>query len=76
MPPAVLLSQVHMSSLGREGSGSPILVTENVTSATTHVSKVGKLKGELRQFSKFVHVIPMVEKNITKHEQLSNKSKN
>ncbi|XP_074501246.1 band 4.1-like protein 1 isoform X5 [Sebastes fasciatus] len=36
------VSPVHMSSLGREGSGSPILVTENVTSATTHVSKTVK----------------------------------
>ncbi|XP_069382837.1 band 4.1-like protein 1 isoform X2 [Paralichthys olivaceus] len=36
------VSPVHMSSLGRESSGSPILVTENVTSATTHVSKTVK----------------------------------
>ncbi|XP_034551674.1 band 4.1-like protein 1 isoform X7 [Notolabrus celidotus] len=36
------VSPVHMSSLGREASGSPILVTENVTSATTHVSKTVK----------------------------------
>lgn len=36
----VLHSQVHISSLGRESSGSPILITENVTSATTHVTKV------------------------------------
>ncbi|XP_029361275.1 band 4.1-like protein 1 [Echeneis naucrates] len=33
---------VHMGSLGRETSGSPILVTENVTSATTHVTKTVK----------------------------------
>ncbi|XP_040908320.1 band 4.1-like protein 1 [Toxotes jaculatrix] len=33
---------VHMGSLGREASGSPILVTENVTSATTHVTKTVK----------------------------------
>lgn len=39
MPP-----QVHKGSLGRETSGSPILVSENVTSATTHVTKVEKLK--------------------------------
>uniref|UniRef100_UPI0037E8420E band 4.1-like protein 1 isoform X2 n=1 Tax=Semicossyphus pulcher TaxID=241346 RepID=UPI0037E8420E len=36
------VSPVHMSSLGRETSGSPILVTENVTSATTHVTKTVK----------------------------------
>ncbi|KAM3872400.1 band 4.1-like protein 1 [Diretmus argenteus] len=36
------VSPVHMGSLGREASGSPILVTENVTSATTHVSKTVK----------------------------------
>lgn len=42
-----LLSQVHMGSLGREASGSPILVTENVTSATTHVTKVKKHKQNL-----------------------------
>ena len=39
---AFLLFQVHMSSLGRESSGSPILIAENVTSATTHVTKVEK----------------------------------
>uniref|UniRef100_A0A3Q3X7Y2 FERM domain-containing protein n=1 Tax=Mola mola TaxID=94237 RepID=A0A3Q3X7Y2_MOLML len=33
---------VHMSSLGRESSGSPILIAENVTSATTHVTKTVK----------------------------------
>uniref|UniRef100_A0A3P8TFV4 Si:dkey-178k16.1 n=1 Tax=Amphiprion percula TaxID=161767 RepID=A0A3P8TFV4_AMPPE len=37
-----LFSQVHKGSLGREASGSPILVTENVTSATTHVTKTVK----------------------------------
>ncbi|XP_049921577.1 band 4.1-like protein 1 isoform X2 [Epinephelus moara] len=36
------VSPVHMSSLGREASGSPILVTENVTSATTQVTKTVK----------------------------------
>ncbi|XP_032362815.1 band 4.1-like protein 1 [Etheostoma spectabile] len=36
------VSPVHMSSLAREASGSPILVTENVTSATTHVTKTVK----------------------------------
>ncbi|XP_034392943.1 band 4.1-like protein 1 [Cyclopterus lumpus] len=36
------VSPVHMSSLRREASGSPILVTENVTSATTHVTKTVK----------------------------------
>ncbi|XP_071372406.1 band 4.1-like protein 1 [Centroberyx affinis] len=36
------VSPVHMGSLGREASGSPILVTENVTSATTHVTKTVK----------------------------------
>lgn len=35
------LPQVHVSSLGRESAGSPILFAENVTSATTHVTKVG-----------------------------------
>uniref|UniRef100_A0A672YT92 Si:dkey-178k16.1 n=1 Tax=Sphaeramia orbicularis TaxID=375764 RepID=A0A672YT92_9TELE len=34
------VSPVHMSSFGRESSGSPIL--ENVTSATTHVTKTVK----------------------------------
>lgn len=34
--------QVHVSSLGRESAGSPILIAENVTSATTHVTKVGR----------------------------------
>lgn len=38
-------SQVHMGSLGRETAGSPILVTENVTSATTHVTKVENVHG-------------------------------
>ncbi|XP_056155159.1 band 4.1-like protein 1 [Lampris incognitus] len=36
------VSPVHVGSLGREASGSPILVTENVTSATTHVTKTVK----------------------------------
>ncbi|XP_076019482.1 band 4.1-like protein 1 [Genypterus blacodes] len=36
------VSPVHMGSLGRERSGSPILLTENVTSATTHVTKTVK----------------------------------
>ncbi|CAN9515575.1 unnamed protein product [Ophioblennius macclurei] len=37
------VSPVHKgSSLGRESAGSPILVTENVTSATTHVTKTVK----------------------------------
>ncbi|XP_045063066.1 protein 4.1 isoform X2 [Coregonus clupeaformis] len=36
------VSPVHMCTLGREASGSPILVTENVTSATTHVTKTVK----------------------------------
>ncbi|KAM8863960.1 band 4.1-like protein 1 isoform 8-T10 [Spinachia spinachia] len=36
------VSPVHMSTLGREASRSPILVTENVTSATTHVTKTVK----------------------------------
>ncbi|KAG7268051.1 hypothetical protein CRUP_024983, partial [Coryphaenoides rupestris] len=34
--------QVHMGSLGRETTGSPILFTENVTSATTQVTKTVK----------------------------------
>uniref|UniRef100_A0A3Q1DAR5 FERM domain-containing protein n=1 Tax=Amphiprion ocellaris TaxID=80972 RepID=A0A3Q1DAR5_AMPOC len=46
-PPPPLVSVplsrgVHKGSLGREASGSPILVTENVTSATTHVTKTVK----------------------------------
>ncbi|KAM9855214.1 band 4.1-like protein 1 [Aulostomus maculatus] len=36
------VSPVHMGSLGRDTAGSPILVTENVTSATTHVTKTVK----------------------------------
>ncbi|XP_077370806.1 band 4.1-like protein 1 isoform X7 [Festucalex cinctus] len=36
------VSPVHMGSLGRESTGSPILVTENVTSATTQVTKTVK----------------------------------
>ncbi|XP_071228067.1 uncharacterized protein [Salvelinus alpinus] len=36
------VSPVHMCTLGRDASGSPILVTENVTSATTHVTKTVK----------------------------------
>ncbi|XP_013871252.1 band 4.1-like protein 1 [Austrofundulus limnaeus] len=36
------VSPVHKGSLGRETPGSPILVTENVTSATTHVTKTVK----------------------------------
>ncbi|XP_019906972.2 protein 4.1 isoform X1 [Esox lucius] len=36
------VSPVHMSTLRREASGSPILVAENVTSATTHVTKTVK----------------------------------
>ncbi|XP_061759836.1 band 4.1-like protein 1 [Nerophis ophidion] len=36
------VSPVHMGSLAREASGSPILVTENVTSATTQVTKTVK----------------------------------
>uniref|UniRef100_A0A8C5BNK1 Si:dkey-178k16.1 n=1 Tax=Gadus morhua TaxID=8049 RepID=A0A8C5BNK1_GADMO len=34
--------QVHMGSLGRDSSGSPILFAENVTSATTQVTKTVK----------------------------------
>ncbi|XP_017343694.1 protein 4.1 isoform X6 [Ictalurus punctatus] len=36
------ISPVSFGSLAREGSGSPLLVTENVTSATTHVTKTVK----------------------------------
>ncbi|XP_047234879.1 band 4.1-like protein 1 isoform X1 [Girardinichthys multiradiatus] len=36
------VSPVHRGGFGRESSGSPILVTENVTSATTHISKTVK----------------------------------
>ncbi|KAJ8016580.1 hypothetical protein DPEC_G00008710 [Dallia pectoralis] len=36
------VSPVHMSTLRREASGSPIHVAENVTSATTHVTKTVK----------------------------------
>ncbi|KAM9752128.1 band 4.1-like protein 1 isoform 1-T1 [Menidia menidia] len=36
------VSPVHKGSLGRDSAGSPILVTENVTSATTHVTKTVK----------------------------------
>ncbi|XP_056896359.1 band 4.1-like protein 1 isoform X9 [Takifugu flavidus] len=36
------VSPVHVSSLSRESAGSPILVAENVTSATTHVTKTVK----------------------------------
>ncbi|KAK2897779.1 hypothetical protein Q8A73_014159 [Channa argus] len=36
------VSPVHVGSLGREASGSPVLITENVTSATTHVTKTVK----------------------------------
>uniref|UniRef100_A0AAV2LY61 FERM domain-containing protein n=1 Tax=Knipowitschia caucasica TaxID=637954 RepID=A0AAV2LY61_KNICA len=36
------VSPVHMSTFGRESAGSPILTTENVTSATTHVTKTVK----------------------------------
>ncbi|KAJ3586282.1 hypothetical protein NHX12_012682 [Muraenolepis orangiensis] len=36
------VSPVHMGSLGRETSGSPILFSENVTSATTQVTKTVK----------------------------------
>ncbi|XP_057679136.1 band 4.1-like protein 1 isoform X1 [Corythoichthys intestinalis] len=36
------VSPVHMGSLGKERTGSPILVTENVTSATTQVTKTVK----------------------------------
>ncbi|XP_041655450.1 band 4.1-like protein 1 isoform X2 [Cheilinus undulatus] len=36
------VSPVHMSSFGREASGSPVLITENVTSATTQVTKTVK----------------------------------
>ncbi|RVE70389.1 hypothetical protein OJAV_G00064100 [Oryzias javanicus] len=36
------VSPVHKGTYGRETPGSPILVTENVTSATTHVSKTVK----------------------------------
>lgn len=39
--------QVHVGSLSRESAGSPILVAENVTSATTHVTKV-EGRAELR----------------------------
>lgn len=37
---ARVCAQVHVSGLSRESAGSPILVAENVTSATTHVTKV------------------------------------
>ncbi|KAM6977246.1 band 4.1-like protein 1 isoform 3-T3 [Aplochiton taeniatus] len=36
------VSPVHMGTLGREVTGSPILGSENVTSATTHVTKTVK----------------------------------
>ncbi|KAL1021161.1 hypothetical protein UPYG_G00009610 [Umbra pygmaea] len=36
------VSPVHMCTKGRETSGSPILIAENVTSATTHVTKTVK----------------------------------
>ncbi|KAM4571506.1 band 4.1-like protein 1 isoform 1-T1 [Fundulus diaphanus] len=36
------VSPVHRGGFGRESSGSPVLVAENVTSATTHVSKTVK----------------------------------
>ncbi|XP_061910335.1 band 4.1-like protein 1 [Entelurus aequoreus] len=36
------VSPVHIGSLAREASGSPILVNENVTSATTQVTKTVK----------------------------------
>ncbi|XP_077398385.1 band 4.1-like protein 1 isoform X1 [Vanacampus margaritifer] len=36
------VSPVHMGGHGRESTGSPILVTENVTSATTQVTKTVK----------------------------------
>ncbi|MCJ8749642.1 hypothetical protein PDJAM_G00178580 [Pangasius djambal] len=36
------ISPVSFGSLAREGSGSPLFVTENVTSATTHVTKTVK----------------------------------
>uniref|UniRef100_A0A3P9PSQ1 Band 4.1-like protein 1 n=1 Tax=Poecilia reticulata TaxID=8081 RepID=A0A3P9PSQ1_POERE len=36
------VSPVHRGGFGRESAGSPILVAENVTSATTHVSKTVK----------------------------------
>lgn len=36
--------QVNFGSLAREGSGSPLFVTENVTSATTQVTKVKSRK--------------------------------
>lgn len=36
------VSPVHMSTFSRESAGSPILMTENVTSATTHVTKTVK----------------------------------
>uniref|UniRef100_A0A3P9M9V6 Si:dkey-178k16.1 n=1 Tax=Oryzias latipes TaxID=8090 RepID=A0A3P9M9V6_ORYLA len=36
------VSPVHKGTFGRETPGSPILVTENVTSATTHVTKTVK----------------------------------
>ncbi|XP_072306284.1 band 4.1-like protein 1 [Eucyclogobius newberryi] len=36
------VSPVHMSTFGRESAGSPVLTTENVTSATTHVTKTVK----------------------------------
>ncbi|XP_077459730.1 band 4.1-like protein 1 isoform X7 [Stigmatopora argus] len=36
------VSPVHMGSFGKERTGSPILVTENVTSATTQVTKTVK----------------------------------
>lgn len=43
------LVQVSFGSLAREGSGSPLFVTENVTSATTHVTKVTKkTKNEIK----------------------------
>lgn len=36
------VSPVHMSTFSRDSAGSPILTTENVTSATTHVTKTVK----------------------------------
>uniref|UniRef100_A0A8C6UCJ3 Si:dkey-178k16.1 n=1 Tax=Neogobius melanostomus TaxID=47308 RepID=A0A8C6UCJ3_9GOBI len=39
---AFICDHVHMSTFSRDSAGSPILMTENVTSATTHVTKTVK----------------------------------
>lgn len=57
---AVVLYQVYRGGFGRESSGSPILVAENVSSATTHVSKVWRQKKKISTCNRITFVVTLL----------------